>query len=55
MEKKVTCTKCKRAFVVKGKTGGSKEVAQKATCLYCKEPNDVMWPMNDGYSVEPAV
>ena len=52
MEKKVTCTKCKKTFVVRGNAGGSKEVPQQATCPYCKEPNDVMWPMNDSYVVK---
>jgi phage FluMu protein Com len=51
MEKIETCTLCNKRFVVKGNVGDSKEVAQDATCPYCQELNEVMWPMNDGYSV----
>ena len=51
MTKTVCCTKCKMKFKVAGDTDRSKEVPQGVTCPYCREPNDVMWPMNCGWKI----
>ncbi len=51
MEKTVVCTKCKKSFKVSGIGGQSKEVPQGVTCPYCREPNEVMWPMAAGWEI----
>ncbi len=51
MENTVVCTKCKKSFKVSGRGDGSKPVAQGVTCPYCKEPNEVIWPMGAGWEI----
>lgn len=48
-----TCTKCKKSFTVSGtvKNRKVKLVAQRATCPYCSEPNEVMWTIADRWAV----
>jgi DNA-directed RNA polymerase subunit RPC12/RpoP len=53
MTKTFVCTKCKRAFSIEGGNDGSKPVAHGVTCPNCKEPNEVEWPMNMGFTVNP--
>ena len=54
MEKIVTCTKCKRTFKVSGSYSNAKEVPQGVTCPFCAESNDVMWPMDMGFTTIPT-
>jgi hypothetical protein len=51
VEQPVVCTKCKKRFIVAGTVGNSKIVSQLVTCPYCSEPNDVNWPMGDGWKI----
>jgi hypothetical protein len=46
MEKRIRCTKCRRAFEVVGERGTAKEVFESVMCPYdkCGEPNEVLWP-----------
>jgi DNA-directed RNA polymerase subunit RPC12/RpoP len=52
MKKNVICTKCRKTFTVHGNRGSMREVDQPVTCPYCGEPNEVLWPMDMGFTVE---
>jgi phage FluMu protein Com len=46
MEKTVQCTKCGKTFEVVGGSSSLKEVPRPVLCPYCKEPNEISWPMD---------
>ena len=50
MEKTVDCTRCRKPFEVVGE-GTMKDISRPATCPYCREANDVMWPADGNYFV----
>ena len=52
MEKIIECTKCHARIRIFGPVDRSKEVSHGVTCPNCKEPNEVVWPMNCGWKVE---
>ena len=52
MKKSLTCTKCRKKFVIQGEAGRSREVPQTVLCPHCQKPNQVIWPMNAGFHVE---
>jgi hypothetical protein len=45
MEKIVTCTKCRRTFTVTGPYSSAEQIARGFGCPFCRESNDVNWPM----------
>ena len=51
MEKRLSVTTCKKSFKVSGIGGPSKPVTQRVTCPYCKEPNEVICPMDAGWEI----
>jgi DNA-directed RNA polymerase subunit M/transcription elongation factor TFIIS len=53
MEKIVTCTKCRKTFTVSGPYGRMKEVPHGVTCPFCTESNELMWPMDTGFTTIP--
>ena len=53
MEKIVTCTKCQKTFKVSGPYSKVKEVPRGFTCPFCGESNEVMWPMDTGFTTIP--
>jgi hypothetical protein len=52
MEKNIDCRVCNARLTVSGQVDKSREVAQLVTCLVCGEPNEVLWPMNCGWSLK---
>ena len=52
MDKNVVCTKCRKTFIVHGNRGNMREVDQPVTCPYCGELNEVLWPVDMGFTVE---
>jgi hypothetical protein len=54
MEKIVTCTKCQKTFKVSGPYSTTMEVPQGFTCPFCGESNEVMWPMDTGFTTIPT-
>ncbi len=54
MEKIVTCTKCQKTFKVSGPYSTTKGVPQGVTCPFCGESNEVMWPMDTGFTTIPT-
>jgi hypothetical protein len=46
MEKVMQCKKCKKPFEVVGGHSNAKEVPKGVICPYCKEPNEISWPMD---------
>ena len=55
MEKIITCTKCRKTFTVSGPYSRAKDVAQGVTCPFCAGPNDVMCPMDTGFTTIPIL
>ena len=53
MEKIVTCTKCRKTFKVSGHTSWVKEAPQGVACPFCGGSNEVMWPINTGFTTIP--
>jgi hypothetical protein len=53
MEKIVSCAKCRKTFKVSGSHSKAKDVPHSVTCPFCGEPNEVMWPMDAGFSTIP--
>jgi phage FluMu protein Com len=52
MDKNVVCAKCRKTFIVHGNRGNMREVDQPVTCPYCGELNEVLWPVDMGFSVK---
>jgi len=53
MEKIITCTKCRKTFTVSGPYSSVKEVPHGVTCPFCGEANELMWPMDTGFTTIP--
>lgn len=53
MEKIVTCTKCQKTFKVSGPYSKVKDVLQGFSCPFCGESNEVMWPIDTGFTTIP--
>jgi phage FluMu protein Com len=53
MEKIITCTKCQKTFKVSGPHSSMKEVPQGVTCPFCRDANELMWPMDTGFTTIP--
>lgn len=53
MEKILTCVHCKKTFKVSGPHSSTKKVPQSVTCPYCEQPNEVLWPMETGFTTIP--
>ncbi len=53
MEKEVVCTSCGKAFRISGHHAGMREVPQDVKCPRCKGPNEVMWPIDAGFTKYP--
>lgn len=51
MVKTVRCTKCEKTFEVTGERGNMREVEQGVMCPYCREPNEILWPMDMAFFV----
>ena len=54
MEKMARCPKCQKMFIVEGRHSKAKQVSQRVTCPYCKEPNEVDWPEDASFSTVVA-
>jgi len=50
MEITITCRGCGKPFEVVGEGAGT-ETSRPATCYYCQEVNEVMWPVMGTYFV----
>jgi hypothetical protein len=53
MEKIITCTSCRKTFTVSGPFSSAKEAPQAVTCPFCREANEVKWPMGTGFTTIP--
>ncbi len=52
MKKIVVCNSCKRPFSVEGPASNTKLVEDKVTCPHCGHPNEVEWPLGQGFEVK---
>ena len=52
MKTTVICYGCGTPITISG-SHGTKEVSQPLPCPACGHPNEVLWPMDQGWTVEP--
>jgi hypothetical protein len=53
MTKTIYCKnrECGRCIRVEGATQGGREVLEHISCPYCEYPNEVKWPVGEGFLV----
>jgi DNA-directed RNA polymerase subunit RPC12/RpoP len=52
MMKPIQCAKCGKEFAVEGGNSNADQVPRTINCPYCKEPNQVLWPVGMGYRIQ---
>lgn len=49
----MTCKKCRKTFKIFGSPSKAKEASCIAACPFCGHSNEVMWPMDTGFTTIP--